>query len=149
MGSVTPCIADIDGDGVPNGIDLDSDNDGIFDVVESGNEALDTNGDGRIDIKDSGFVDADNNGAHDTTETNTLKDSDNDGNIDAFELDSDADGCNDVNEAGFTDPNGDGILGPNSVTQNASGTVTSGSDGYTTPQDLDNDGDLDLSLIHI
>ncbi len=36
-------------------IDSDSDNDGIFDVVESGNEALDTNGDGRIDIKDSGF----------------------------------------------------------------------------------------------
>ena len=34
------CTPDIDGDGVPNGLDLDSDNDGIYDVVESGNEAL-------------------------------------------------------------------------------------------------------------
>ena len=89
MGPTTPCIPDIDGDGVPNGLDLDADNDGIFDIVESGNEALDTNNSGRVDFNDSGFVDADLNGADDRAEANTLKDSDNDGVIDAFELDSD------------------------------------------------------------
>ena len=37
------CNGDIDGDGVPNHLDLDSDNDGIYDVVEAGFEAIDTN----------------------------------------------------------------------------------------------------------
>ena len=49
------CTPDIDGDGVPNGLDLDSDNDGIYDVVESGNEALDTNFDGVINGFDTGL----------------------------------------------------------------------------------------------
>ena len=133
MGPTTPCTPDIDGDGVPNGLDLDADNDGIFDIVESGNEALDTNNSGRVDFNDTGFVDTDLNGADDRAEANTLKDSDNDGIIDAFELDSDGDGCKDVIEAGYTDNNSDGLLGNVSVTQNASGTVTSGVDGYTAP----------------
>ena len=58
------CITDIDGDGVPNGLDLDSDNDGIYDVVESGNEALDTNFDGVINGLDTGFADTDNDGGY-------------------------------------------------------------------------------------
>ena len=138
------CTPDIDGDGVPNGLDLDSDNDGIYDVVESGNEALDTNFDGVINGFDTGFADTDNDGASDQAELNTAKDSDSDSILDAFELDSDGDGCNDTEEAGYTDPNSDGLLGPNPVTQNSNGKVTSGSDGYTTPQDLNNDNTFDF-----
>ena len=72
MSATEPCIPDIDSDGIPNGIDLDSDNDGIFDIVESGNEALDTNNSGRVDFNDTGFVDADSDGADDRAELNTI-----------------------------------------------------------------------------
>ena len=130
-GSVS-LVCDIDGDGVPNGLDLDSDNDGIFDIVESGNEALDTNNSGRVDLNDTGFVDADGDGADDRAELNTTKDTDSDGIIDSFELDSDNDGCNDVKEAGYTDANFDGLLGNVSITVTSSGTVSDGVDGYTT-----------------
>jgi Ca2+-binding RTX toxin-like protein len=44
---------DADGDGRPNYRDLDSDNDGSFDLQEQGNAALDTNGDGILDSPDS------------------------------------------------------------------------------------------------
>ncbi len=47
---------DFDGDGVPNSIDLDSDNDGIPDLVES--YGADVNNDGRIDV----FADTDDDG---------------------------------------------------------------------------------------
>ena len=137
------CNNDIDGDGIENGLDLDSDNDGIYDVVESGNESLDTNFDGIINGLDEGFNDSDLNGAHDASESNTLIDSDSDGTIDAFELDSDNDGCSDSEEAGYTDPDSDGILGGSPVTQDSKGKVTSGTDGYTTPQDLNSDSTFD------
>ena len=137
------CNNDIDGDGIENGLDLDSDNDGIYDVVESGNESLDTNFDGIINGLDAGFNDSDLNGAHDASESNTLIDSDSDGTIDAFELDSDNDGCSDSEEAGYTDPDSDGILGGSPVTQDSKGKVTSGTDGYTTPQDLNSDSTFD------
>ncbi len=58
-------------------------------------------------------------------------DTDNDGNKDRNELDSDNDLCNDVIEAGFTDENGDGELGPLPLSINSFGVVSSGSDGYT------------------
>ena len=96
---LTPQISincDVDSDGVGNGIDLDSDNDGIYDVVEAGNADLDTNGDGMIDENDAGFVDANANGAHDTIEGRTPTDTDSDTTVDMFDLDSDNDGCNDT-----------------------------------------------------
>ncbi|MDG2396558.1 MAG: hypothetical protein P8M03_02770, partial [Flavobacteriaceae bacterium] len=132
------CTADIDGDGIINGLDLDSDNDGIYDVDEAGVGAYDTNGDGRIDINDASFADNDYNGANDATQTTSPTNSDGDLDIDAFELDADNDGCKDVLEAGFTDDNNDGLLGTQAPpTVNANGKVTSGSDGYTTPADSD------------
>ena len=70
-------------------------------------------------------------------------DSDADGSYDAYVLDADGDGCNDVREAGFTDTNDDGYLGPNPVTIDADGLVTSGSDGYTTPADNDSNTTYD------
>ena len=44
---------DSDGDGNADFLDIDSDNDGIFDVVEGGDSQFDTNGDGVIDSSDS------------------------------------------------------------------------------------------------
>ena len=117
---------------------MDSDNDGIYDVVEGGDGAQDTNNDGVIDTNDTGFTDADNDGMADNAETTAPIDSDGDNIGDFLEIDSDGDGCTDLVEAGYTDGEGDGILGSNPVTVNEVGKVTSGTDGYTNP--LDNDG---------
>ncbi|KAF2332573.1 T9SS type B sorting domain-containing protein [Flavobacterium daemonense] len=127
---------DTDNDGVPNYLDLDSDNDGIYDVAESGSNAPDTNRDGIVDATVFGI-----NGLSDALETNpdsgvlkyTILDSDTDGILNYTEIDSDNDGCNDVIEAGFTDPDFDGHLGNTPVVVNASGVVTSRTDGYTVP----------------
>ena len=70
------------------------------------------------------------------------RDSDNDGVPDHLDLDSDGDGCNDVLEAGFTDGNGDGILGGLPINVDADGKVT-GHGGYTAPADLDGAGGHD------
>jgi gliding motility-associated-like protein len=127
---------DSDLDGVPDYLDLDSDNDGIYDLVESGSNALDANKNGVLDTTIFGY-----NGLADVLETTpesgilkyTVADTDSDGIKNHTELDSDNDTCNDVIEAGFTDPNFDGQLGINPVVVNANGLVTSKTDGYTTP----------------
>ncbi|WP_306014590.1 MULTISPECIES: hypothetical protein [unclassified Allomuricauda] len=147
-------ICDTDGDGISNHLDLDSDNDGLFDLVESG--ALeepgvnDNNNDGRIDgaVSSSGT-----NGIYSGIEDNdtpyalltyTIFDSDSDGTYDAYTLDADGDGCTDVVESGFTDNNDDGLLGPNPVAINSEGMVTSGSDGYSAPNDNDSNTIFDF-----
>ncbi|MCG1036969.1 T9SS type A sorting domain-containing protein [Polaribacter sargassicola] len=53
---------DFDGDGILNHLDLDSDNDGILDVVEAG--GTDDDRDGKADS----FIDADNDGFNDTVD---------------------------------------------------------------------------------
>ena len=55
----------------------------------------------------------------------TCKDTDGDGTTDDKDSDSDNDNCNDVVEAGFTDNDNDGILGPTPVIVDANGQVTS------------------------
>ena len=139
---------DVDDDGVPNHLDLDSDNDGIYDVVEAGFEALDTNLDGILDANDTAFVDTDYDEIHDSVLGVAIIDTDNDGTFDMFELNSDGDSCFDTTEAGYTDhsdPNlRDGILGEASpATVDEKGRVINVSDGYTIPIDFDNSGVLD------
>ena len=58
-----------DGDTNPDYIDIDSDNDGIHDVTESGDGVYDTNNDGAIDSLDDGYTDTDNDGMDDDSET--------------------------------------------------------------------------------
>ncbi|MFN6085284.1 MAG: tandem-95 repeat protein [Fluviicola sp.] len=53
---------DFDGDGTINSFDLDSDNDGIVDLIETGQ--VDANSNGQID----GYVDANNNGVSDAVD---------------------------------------------------------------------------------
>ena len=55
-------------------------------------------------------------------------------------------------EAGFTDSDNDGFLGlsagnPTQLIVDINGVVTSGSDGYTTPEDLDNNGVPDYKQV--
>ena len=96
----------------------------------------DTDGDGVPDYVD---LDSDNDGIPDIVEGCDV-DTDGDGTPNCLDLDSDGDGCNDVIEAGFTDDDEDGVLGPEDVFVDVSGLVTSGTDGYTDPNDLDFNG---------
>lgn len=111
-------IPDFDGDGIANYFDLDSDNDGIPDIIEAG--ATDSNNDGRVDSS----ADADDDGYNDATEASPVllsgTDTDGDGkanswpnkNVDQlgypnlYDLDSDGDGITDMTEAGFAGANG-------------------------------------------
>lgn len=81
---------------------------------------------------------------HSMVYTKNYLDTDADGTPDYLDLDSDGDGCSDVLEAGFTDGNTDGILGPNPVEVDGNGLVTTGSDGYSTPNDIDVNGTSDF-----
>ena len=157
-------LPNLDGDGVPNFLDIDSDNDGIPDVVEAGGP--DTNNNGIID----GFIDANGDGLHDnyinaTALLTTGADGNGDGKADsypnknkdrdflpnAYDIDSDADGILDVIEAGLPDvaaPFGvvDGVIGANgwSVTVSSMPAlnlrVTDG-DAYPDYLDIDSDND--------
>ena len=104
----------------------------------------DTDGDKIPDELDS---DDDNDGITDFNEGGEDEDTDGDGIPNRIDPDSDNDGCNDVIEAGFTDENGDGIVGIPVLIVNSSGLVTSHGDGihsYGTPPDLDGNGVYDF-----
>ncbi len=132
------CNTDTDGDGIPNSLDLDSDNDGIYDLVEAGHLQADANNDGIIDGADTG---SGTNGLFNALETvadngvlnYTVKDTDGDGNLDSNELDSDNDGCFDTLEAGLSDTDKDGTLGTGAATVNSATGVVTSTAGYTTP----------------
>ena len=121
--TITAGIPDTDGDGVPDPLDVDDDNDGILDS-EEGNADADLDGlDSTLDI------DSDNDGIPDNVEAQTTSgyiapsglDGDNDGLDDAYEtagltpVDSDGDGVPDYIDG---DSDGDGILdyGENGIT---------------------------------
>ncbi|MDG4714436.1 beta strand repeat-containing protein, partial [Winogradskyella marincola] len=132
------CIStDTDADGVSDYLDLDSDNDGIYDIVEAGNGSLDTNGDGVIDSNDAIFSDGDGNGADDTAEGTTPIDTLSDGSYDFQNTDSDGDGCSDANEA-YDDINADGGdgdqfgTGDPSTVNSSNGLVTETGVDYST-----------------
>jgi gliding motility-associated-like protein len=124
-----------DGDLYPNYLDLDSDNDGIYDLVESGSGATDANSNGMIDgtaVGTNGLIDA----LETTPDSGILNyivlNNDSDSLANYVDLDSDADGCSDVKEAGFVDADGDQTLGSLPQLVNGFGVVTSAA-GYTAP----------------
>jgi len=102
-------LPDTDGDNQKDHVDLDSDNDGQFDIVDSGLIDADLDGDGRIDIArdsngngisdyaDVSFtngVDSDQDGIDDRVDASVLDaiDSDGDGIADRFDADNQGDG---------------------------------------------------------
>ena len=106
---------DTDKDGVINMLDLDSDNDGIPDVVEA--YGVDVNGDGKID----NYIDADGDGLSDQVDGNVANaynsglglgkpDFDGDGVPNYLDLDSDNDGIPDLVEVGAPDVNNNGMV---------------------------------------
>jgi gliding motility-associated-like protein len=100
---------------------------------------IDTDKDGILDVYD---VDDDNDGILDTVEENgdPNRDTDGDGVLDRLDWDADGDQCPDVTEAGFTN-NGNDMLGnQNPPVVDLEGKVVSATDGYTTPNDLNNNG---------
>ncbi|MEJ8817095.1 hypothetical protein [Lacibacter sp. H407] len=117
--SINYTLKNTDGDGNPDYLDLDSDNDGINDIIESGHPGLiDANNDGVVDGPD-----ADGDGIQDSADGNdavfgdannpAVKDTDADNVPDFRDLDSDNDGINDIIESGhpgLIDANNDGVV---------------------------------------
>ena len=143
---------DADNDGIPNHFDLDSDNDGITDVVETGNGALDTDNDGDIDANDTGFADTNNDGQADDATGTTPDNTDgnpNDG-PDFLDIDADDDSIPDNVEAmptdGYTPPSGNDTNN-NGIDDayEAAGFIDApeNTDGADTPDYLDTDSDND------
>ena len=131
-------LRDTDSDGQPNSLDLDSDNDGLSDLVESG--GVDANNGGVVD----GMADTDGDGIADINDVNNTGgiDSDADGIDDASDidfvlgLDTDSDGVVD-----FADPDsdGNGFVGP------SDNDALPGQGRPVSLPDLNNDGVPDLS----
>lgn len=123
---------DFDNDGVPNYLDLDSDNDGRLDVSESG----------LTDVNEDGIVD-------DGAITDTPPDTDGADGPDFIDLDSDDDGLNDIagTIASPWDGDGDGQIDPGNATDTDGDGVADVVDGDNTRHgagfDSDNDGVLD------
>ena len=140
---------DLDRDGLPNYLDLDSDGDGIADITEARGifdsdgiaNGTDTDGDGVNETAD-GIVGAGAKGV-------TLLDNDNDGKANPYDIDSDNDGitdnvegqptCSEVQPTGVDDDN-DGIDNVYDAINNSC--IPKG--GGITPYDKDVDGTPDI-----
>jgi hypothetical protein len=143
---------DLDGDGRPNYLDRDSDNDCLFDIIEGGGSDLDGNG-----IADT-LSDSDHDGLMDRYDPTTggqgqpTPDFDGDGRPDYLDGDSDGDGISDIIESrrgdDFTPPSRidsdddgiDDICDPDHIGPCPPATDTD-SDGTPDFKDLDTDGD--------
>ncbi|MFT6717684.1 MAG: gliding motility-associated-like protein, partial [Sphingobacteriales bacterium] len=114
---------DTDGDNLPDFLDVDSDNDGISDEVESsGFPVVDTDGDDTDDYRD---LDSDDDSIEDVFEG--AGDTDGDGITDFRDEDADGDGIMDVQER---------------ITASGLAPEDIDGDGKYNFQDLDSDGDL-------
>lgn len=144
---------DTDGDGAPDYLDPDSDNDGILDRDEAGDAMLstspfDSDYDGIPDFRD---LDSDGNGVPDMIEGTS--DIDGDGRPAFRDFDNDGDGLDDVTEIGGTpatprdtdrngipdydSPDSDG----DSIHDAEEGLIDTDGDGMEDIFDLDTDGD--------
>ena len=120
---------DVDNDGAPDHLDLDTDNDGISDLVEAGgidndgdsmvDSVLDTDGDGipdTIDTTQTAGPDADLDGIIDAADADSnpnAQDTDGDGIIDSLDPDADGDGFADAQSDGTGSPQIDVIADNN------------------------------------
>ena len=128
--TLTITLEDCDSDGTVNNLDPDDDNDGVLDGDDlypcDPTQSADTDGDG---IGDGDDIDDDNDGILDTYEDSagSSDDIDGDGIVNSKDLDSDGDGCFDVAEAGLSDPDGDGMLGTDLISDSSAYNFINGS----------------------
>lgn len=130
---------DFDLDGQPNFLDLDSDNDGVQDIIEAGGSDSSSPADGYGDTAG----DSDGDGLLNQFESSPLSpwDQDGDGLDNHHDADSDNDGIPDIVEAGGSD-DGDGRV--DILTDDNSNGWSNSYDGNALPSpDTDNDGLLD------
>ena len=157
-------FTDTDGDGIQDCLDLDSDNDGITDVIESANGSLDTDGNGQVDgdVGANGMPDAAETAIDSGMALTAIPNSDTDGLADYLDIDSDDDGIPDNVEAqattgyiapsgtgtGITDANDNGLDDNYETAQGGTNILPVNTDqdsilGDTTPDYLDTDSDGD------
>lgn len=144
--SITSSV-DLDGDGIRDQQDLDSDNDGIPDVLEAGSSDFDFNG--KYDF----FLDLNGDGIADRLTATPIipRDTDLDGVDDYRDLDSDNDGLSDRLETSNTDTDGDGMVDEfvdvnidglhDPYTSEFAGVPDTDRDGFPDYRDTDSDGD--------
>jgi gliding motility-associated-like protein len=139
-------VYDTDADGVPDHLDLDSDNDGISDLFEANHNQLDADNNGMIDGVNADFgangffnILASDADAFDAISVYQPLDNDGDGIMDADDLDSDNDGINDVEEAGHADLDNDGLIDNSPVGVDSYGVAISLNSTLPLPIDTDND----------
>jgi len=101
-------LPDLDGDGIPNMFDLDSDNDGIYDVIEAG--GIDANNNGRIDNATMVLRTGPDTNGDGRADSYPFRNMDNDRRPNPYDLDSDGDGITDLREAGYPDTDFNGML---------------------------------------
>ena len=150
---------DTDGDGIPDYLDTESDNDGLTDAYEG---TRDSDLDGVLDRVD---LDSDNDGILDVVEADSLLDADNpvdtdsDGVFDYLDADSDNDGLSDTLESrsaladrdrngivdDFTDSNNDGLDDTITVLSDTIDDIDF--DGLPDHLDLDTDADGFLDVV--
>jgi len=144
---------DSDGDGAKDYRDLDSDNDGILDIIEAG--GTDSDGNGKVDS----FSDSNSDGYHDALTSSPLPIPNSDSGTEAVNLpnyrdiDSDGDSIDDSREgyspAGYKavtivkDSDGDGILDLYDISSGGASIVPHDFDSDGTPDYLDLDSDDD------
>jgi hypothetical protein len=126
--------ADTDKDGQPDYKDLDADNDGIPDLIETG--GTDTDGDGQVD----NFVDADKDGFQDSYDPDNNTTPADENNATRPLITTDAEGTTDDGRPEDTDSNGTPYNGA---------TADIDSDGIPDYKDLDADNDAIPDLIEV
>lgn len=137
---------DTDSDGVANHLDLDSDNDGIYDAYEAGHYQTYTNGVVNGTYGPNGLPDVVETVAESGTLNYTILNTDAADAPDYLDADSDNDSCVDANEAyanATADSDSNGYYGtgiPPAI--NANGTVVGAS--YLLPRDEDSNGIRDF-----
>jgi hypothetical protein len=137
---------DNDSDGIANHLDLDSDNDGIFDALEAGHNQAHTNGVVNGTYGLNGLADLVETTPESGTINYTISDVDGTDPPDYLDTDSDDDGCSDANEA-YNDPNADG--GDNEYYDTGSPPVTDSKGrvtaaAYPVPADIDTNSTYDF-----
>lgn len=133
---------DNDSDGVTNQLDLDVDNDGIYDAVEAGHGQPHTNGIVNGSFGANGLADVVETAVDSGKINYIILNSDGTLGPDYMDTDSDDDGCSDANEAYYNETIDQGDneyfgLG-NPPKTNANGAVIGAS--YQTPVDIDSNG---------